>query len=305
MWGKGELTLLVVAALWGTTFVVVKGALGTWPPFALLAGRFLLATLVLAPVLVRPAAWKGGAAWRGAVLGALFFVGFGLQTLGLAITTPARSAFYTSLSVPMVPVLGIVLLRRSVRSGTLLAMGLGAAGAFLLSGRGVGDDLRTGDLLTVASAGAFALQILLLGEFTRRSPVAALAGVEFATAALLFTVAALVLGQGPPPGAASHPGAILYLGLVATALTLFLQMVGQRWTTANRAAFVLALEPVFATLFAWLARGDRLAPSEIGGGVLIVSASLAAGRRIARRGAGSRAPSAPGLPSDGELTPRR
>src|SRR5206468_8556267 len=80
---RAEAVLLFTTAIWGTTFVGVKGALEVWPPFALMAFRFGLAALAFLPALLRPGALSARTLRRGAVLGALVFLGFSLQTVGL------------------------------------------------------------------------------------------------------------------------------------------------------------------------------------------------------------------------------
>jgi drug/metabolite transporter (DMT)-like permease len=82
--------------------VVVQRALQEIPVFHLLAFRFSIATLLLAP-LARGVRWTKSLLHDGAVLGVCLFVGFALQTAGLLWTTPSRSAFLTGLSVVLVP----------------------------------------------------------------------------------------------------------------------------------------------------------------------------------------------------------
>ena len=74
-------------------------------------------------------------------------------------------------------------------------------------------------------------------------------------------------------------GAVLYLGVVATALTTWLQTWGQRHVPAPQAAILYTLEPVWAAFFAYLALGERLSPSGLLGALLVLLATLLAIRR--------------------------
>ncbi|MGH7149442.1 MAG: DMT family transporter, partial [Planctomycetota bacterium] len=154
--------------------------------------------------------------------------------------------------------------------------------------------VRDGDLLTVGCAIVFAIQILLLGEYLRESPVLALTGVELATTAALSIASAGIEARPVPALSGGDFALLLYLGLAATAATLWGQVYGQRHTTANRAAFLFALEPVFAVFFAWLVRGRVPGPLEWAGGALVVLAAVFADRPLPQRLRRSLVDEAPG-----------
>ena len=280
---RAEGVLLATTAIWGTTFVGVKEALAVWPPFSLMAFRFGLAALAFLPVLLRPGAVDGKTLRRGAILGVLVYLGFSLQTLGLGRTTEARSAFFTALSTILVPLLGWSLLKRTPVAGTLAAMLFGTGGIVCLFGVPLEDGVRDGDLLTVACAIVFAVQIVLLGEYMRESPVMALTGVELATTAALSIASAGIEAQPVPALSGGNIALLVYLALAATAATLWGQVYGQRHTTANRAAFIFALEPVFAVFFAWLVRERVPGSLEWVGGTLVVVAAIVADRPLPQR----------------------
>ena len=87
-----------------------------------------------------------------------------------------------------------------------------------------------------------------------------------------------VLAEGEAWGPVAW-GAVLYLGVVATALTTWLQTWGQRHVPAPQAAILYTLEPVWAAFFAYLALGERLSPSGLLGALLVLLATLLAIRR--------------------------
>jgi len=107
---------VATTAIWGCTFVVVKGALADASPLPFLAVRFVLAGLLLLGILGRGRVERG-AIFPGFILGLFLFVGYLFQTYGLIYTTPSKSAFLTGFSVILVPL--IVMLagfRRTFRS---------------------------------------------------------------------------------------------------------------------------------------------------------------------------------------------
>ena len=81
---KAEAFLVVVTAIWGCTFVVVKGALADASPLPFLAVRFILAGLLLLAILGRGQVDRE-TILPGFILGLFLFGGYLSSDLGLAI----------------------------------------------------------------------------------------------------------------------------------------------------------------------------------------------------------------------------
>ena len=273
----GVLTLVGITVVWGTTFVVVKGSLETIPVPLLLALRFSLAAACFAFVrfdrrALVPALW----------LGLLAFAGFATQTLGLSITTASRSAFITGFAVVLTPLVAAIWFRQRVAPRVYLASVVALAGLALLTLRGGGEGINSGDLWTLLTALAYALYIVYLGQVAGRADIAALAGMQHLPMAALAW-----LWAAPQLGALAHVPlttylAIAYLALVATALVAWLQTAAQRVVPAPLAAIIFVLEPVFAALFAWWVVGEVLGPGGWAGGALVIVAMLVAELRLRR-----------------------
>ena len=272
----GVLTLIAITIVWGSTFVVIKGALETIPVPLLLALRFSLAAACFAFVrfdrrALRPAL----------VLGLLAFAGFATQTYGLSITTPSRSAFITGFAVVLTPMVAAIWFRQRVALRVYLAAAVALAGLALLTLRGGdGQGVNTGDLWTLATALAYALYIVYLGQVAGRASVSALAGLQHIPMALLaWAWATPHLGALATVPAGTYL-AIAYLAVVATALVAWLQVHAQRVVVAPLAAIIFVLEPVFAALFAWWLVGGVLGPVGWVGGALVVLAMLVSEARV-------------------------
>jgi drug/metabolite transporter (DMT)-like permease len=271
-----DLALLVLTLFWGSTFTLVKGVLEIASTSLFLAARFAVACAVLGLV----ALWRRdrtGPGFRrhGLILGLLMLAGFVLQTLGLALTTPARSGFLTGLSVLFVPFIARFSLGRPVRWSAWAGVALAVVGLALLTrpfdAGAVTAAVRLGDLLTACSAVAFALQIVLMSEWSHRHPL-----VPFT----LLQVAVVLLGallMLPLEGARFEPArwpqfaaVVAFTGVVMTAGAFFVMNWAQRHTSAVRAALIYALEPVTAALFSWAVIGEQLGLGGWAGGGLIV-----------------------------------
>ena len=266
------LALWATCLIWGAAFPLAKLALRDASPMAFTALRFLLATLLLAPVLGRATREE----WRaGAVLGALLALGFATQTIGLQWTTASRSGFITALYIPLVPL--IVLLAYRTLPERLAAIGLAIAlGGMVLLTRpaGLAGGVNTGDLLTLLCAVCFASHMVATGAYAKRFDIARLMMTQIATAGVLTTVATPLLEH---PRVVLSPlllGMLAYEAILASVVAIRLQLAAQRVLSPSYAALVYTLEPVVASLTAFLLMGDRLTPPQWLGGLFILLGSL-------------------------------
>ena len=275
---KADLALAIVALVWGTTFVVVKGALADISTIFFLALRFSGAAACML-LLFQPAFRRAGAraVWEGlkggATAGVLLWLGYILQTFGLKFTTAGNSGFLTGLYIVLVPLFSAIFLRRAPQRRELLGLSIAVAGMLLLTGVGVHLRLNIGDLLTVACAVAFAIHLLLLGHYAKAICFEAVALGQIACCAALSTF--MLFFERP----VAHWNRMLVFALIltsvfATAVAFALQTWGQRYTTATRTALIFALEPVFALVTAVTLGGEPLTAAAVGGGVLILAGIL-------------------------------
>src|SRR5688572_17400473 len=158
---RALLALVAVTAVWGLTFVQVKDAVALYPLFAFLALRFGIATLTLAPVAARRLRGLGrsGAA-AAAVCGLLLAGGYVLQTLGLERTSVSNAGFVTGMYVVLTPLFGLALFRLPVERRVWAGVALATLGLGMIAG--VPGGSAAGDLLVLAGAAVYSLQILLL-----------------------------------------------------------------------------------------------------------------------------------------------
>jgi drug/metabolite transporter (DMT)-like permease len=249
--------LLGVTAVWGLTFVQVKDAVALYPLFAFLGLRFAIATLTLAVPGTRRVRSLGRAGiGAGALLGLLLAAGYVLQTAGLERTTVSSTGFVTGMYVVLTPLLALALFRSRISRAAWAGVGLSTVGLALLSGVHAGS--AGGDLLVLAGAAVYSLQIVLMERFAPRYDAVAFTLVEMAAACSGLLVIALARGELGVPRGWTVWGALLVTGVFASALAFLVQTWAQRRTSATRTALAFAMEPVFAALFGITLAGDRL-----------------------------------------------
>jgi drug/metabolite transporter (DMT)-like permease len=267
--------ILLTTLIWGSTFAVARGVLDHWPPLQYLAVRMPLAALVFAALFPRQVFGATRSAWRaGASLGALIGLGFIGQTVGLLYTTPAKSAFITGITTPLVPIVAYAVWRARPSRENLVGIVLASIGGALILAPANAGSVNTGDLITLSTTLLFAAHITLMSVYARRFDVRQLSALQITVAAAVIVIAwlavrvvvALAGAQSLPPGlareaeplawSASAAGQLVYLSFVATVATFLLWTWGQARMSATHAAVIFSLEPVFATAFAVLLRGS-------------------------------------------------
>jgi drug/metabolite transporter (DMT)-like permease len=269
--------LLIAALIWGTTFVAQQLGMADVGPLMFTGVRFLLGALVILPLALREYARLND---RGihlertdllaaCGLGVLLCLGVVLQQIGIAGTSVSNAGFLTALYVPLVPIFGWVVDRQTPHL-SLWPAALGCfVGTFLLSG-GTFTALNTGDLWVIASTLFWAAHVLWVGRVASRKGTPILvAFTQFVVCGLLATFAALALETTTRAGLWSALPTILYGGLLSVGIGFTLQVIAQRHTRPTEAAILLSSEVLFAALAGALYLGERLAPIQLAGGLLI------------------------------------
>ncbi|HEX7626071.1 MAG TPA: DMT family transporter [Gaiellaceae bacterium] len=254
---RALLVLVAVTAVWGVTFVQVKDAVAIYPLFAFLALRFAIATCTLAPPGLRRLRSLGrGGAGAAALAGALLGGGYALQTAGLQRTSVSSTGFITGMYVVLTPLIALALFRVRVGLTAWAGVLLATAGLALLSGVHAGS--AGGDLLVLAGAAVYSLQIVLMEGYAPRYDAIAFTLVEMTTAFIGLLAIALATGRLPVPHGWTVWGALLVTGVFASALAFLAQTWAQRRASATQTALAFSLEPVWAAFFGFTLAGDRL-----------------------------------------------
>ena len=250
----GILLLVLVTLIWGTTFPGVRIVTRVLSPSELVAARFLLSAVLLAPFL----RFSSGLLWRdGAICGVLLFASFLSQAIGIQHISSGRAAFITGLNVIFVP-LALPFLGKSVPKVAFLAAFLALFGIGVMSFDAGALTFSISDLWTLGCAISYAAYVLVLDRVSSHHNSLGFSAIQVLVVGILGGLWALpgLLEHGIPKallGSSLLP--VLYLGIVAAGLTTVLQTFAQKAVPAFQAAVLYSLEPVFAVVFSyfWLA----------------------------------------------------
>jgi drug/metabolite transporter (DMT)-like permease len=254
--------------------VIGKIVLEDLSPLQMIAVRFTLSTaFFLAFFSRRIFPLNRRQLVRGGILGIFLFLGFVAQTVGLTLTTASKSAFITGMMVVFVPLLQVIIERRTPKVGNIAGVAIVSAGLWLLTSPS-GSSFNTGDALTLLCSVLFAIYIVYIDVVAHDMSAMQLTFLQMATNAILALGATLVFDTIPsrlPPGTLV---AVLYLTVFATILTTFMQTRYQKETTPTRAAIIFTIEPVVAAVSAATVLGEQIGFGGAVGGSLIVGGVL-------------------------------
>ncbi|MCS7202194.1 MAG: DMT family transporter [Dictyoglomus sp.] len=269
---KGIFILTLVTLIWGSTFSMSKISLQYVSPIILLSLRFTLGTISLFVYLLFFSKNNFKITKSGIILGVINFLAIAFQTFGLKYTSATKTAFITGISVLFVPFGEKILFKNKISKNVWIAVVLAILGLFFLTVDFKElSEINIGDFLVLLCAITYTLQILFISYVVHKADISNLAFVELLITSLLSWFFAIpeiynlsfenLVFAFPP---------ILYLGIIATALTLTLQLLGQRYLSPSKSAIIYNLEPVFAFLFARIFLNERLKIGQGIGAILII-----------------------------------
>lgn len=283
-----EILLVLVTALWGGTFVlvgdVVDGLNPSTDPSTFVALRFLVASLL--SVLFWPAALgviDSSVARKGIILGLLYGAGFMLQTFGLATTSPSTSAFITGTMVGFVPIVQFVFFGTRIQNTHLASIILILAGLYLFTKPDM-HGIKFGDLLTLISAFVWALYMVFIDRWStelRDEPTKqnSLVILQFVATCVMGIIGAIIYAAPENVDLVVHWDkpliiAVVYCSIFASIIPTFVQTRYQQYTHPVRAGVIYALEPLFASIIAWVVIQEHFEPRQLIGGAVLIAAVI-------------------------------
>jgi len=245
-----KLALFLTAALWGSTFSIGKIASEVFSASFIIALRFTVASIALLVVAIPMRKELDKKYWiDGFWMGITLFASYLLQVGGLALdTSPGKSAFLCTTYSVMVPFMYWFVTKERPKIHHIICVFLCLAGVGILSLSG-GWEISLGDIYTILSGVPCAVNIVISAIVCRGRNVLLLTTIELWVVAILawFFV---VFGNGfPTEFPLNTVGSIVYLGLFATALCLFMQSYGLKYAETAIGGMLLSLESVFGVIF--------------------------------------------------------
>ena len=263
------------AMLWGSTFAIGKIAAESFSASFIIALRFTVASVVLLVAsyplhkLLSKDYWISGI-WMGITIFASYF----LQTIGLTMeTTPGKSAFLSTTYCVMVPFIYWLVTKEKPRLLHIICVFICLTGIGIVSLQG-GFGMAMGDVLTVLSGIPYAVNMVINALVAKDKNTLLLTTIELWVVSILAWIFVGATGTFPTEFPIEAVGGIVYLGVFATALCLFLQTYCLKHMDASICGMILSLESVFGVVFAIILYHEQVTLRMIVGFAVIFAAIM-------------------------------
>lgn len=292
----GNLLLLTTAVIWGSAFVAQRVGMDFVGPLTFSFSRFLLAVLVLIPVVyfmdqsAKKQALESGAEKKeltpeeqkrqkkmlmiaSLVCGCVLFAASIFQQIGLVSTSAGKTGFITALYIVLVPLFSVVLKQRP-KLKSWIGVALGTIGLYYLCITS-SFTIAPGDLIVLIGAGFWAAHILVIDHFlTKVTDPVRMSMYQFAVVAAISFVGMLIFEEVSLSAMISCAVPIFYAGALSGGVGFTFQILGQRHTNPTVASLILSLEAVFAAVFGFLLLQEMMTTREIVGCLLMFAAII-------------------------------
>ncbi len=278
----GFLSGLTAASIWGGMYVVSKVVMVVIPPFSLVAIRLALGILTLAIIVAIRKSWKVTRRqfWRIFGVGLVGYgISLGFQFVGTKLSTAANGSLVTSATPAFVLLFAALMLAERITLRRLLALGIATAGvAAVIDPRNaaLSPSFFWGNICLVAAALTWALYSVLIRKVTQDTDVLTTTLIAFigGLPVCLPLSGWEAMTQGFGRINLGVVSGILFLGIISTAIAMYLWNTAFTKLDAGAASLTFFAQPVVGTLLSVLFLNERITPLFVIGGVLIGVALL-------------------------------
>jgi drug/metabolite transporter (DMT)-like permease len=275
----GILSGLTATSLWGGMFVVSKIVLEVIPPFLLVTLRLLLGIMVLWIVLKR----RGGLhftrrqSWQVTGVGLIGYgISLGFQFIGTKLSTASNGALVTSATPAFILLFAAWIMKEHItlrRFAALFLATLGVIAVINPQSTNLSSDLFVGNLCLVAAALTWALYSVLIRKVTQSLDVLPVTLVAFCGGLWVTVPASLIELHTTSIGTItlSVMLGVLYLGILSTALAMYLWNHAFANLEAGTASLTFFAQPVVGSALGAIFLGEKLGGLFLIGGLLIGS----------------------------------
>ncbi len=272
--------LIIASALWGSTFIFAKILIEYMTVSYVLFFRSIITAVILYFLFIKTIklellkSIQSLIMWSFSILG---FLALYLQTLSLKYTSASNSAFITAFFVVVVPIIERFYYKRIIKLQFYIAVAIAIIGLYCISyGFSLPDKLNLGDSLALISAVLYGFYIVFLEKLVSRFSEGTIMFFSFALWVFLSLFTVIFekgLSHSPTLNiiSVSNLFAIAVLGSV---IPYLLMAKGQRVVSAQLASLVYNLEPIFATLLAFICLGETFTIAKVTGCIIIFAALI-------------------------------
>lgn len=275
-----DLSLGLVAIIWGSSFIFMKNTLDYIGPVHIIALRFTIAPIILSLIFFKKLKTiKVADLYAGSIIGLVLFIAFITQTIGLQYTTVSNQAFITTSNVVIVPFLYWFISKNKPGIFEIIAVILCFIGIGVLSIE-KNFTVGAGDLLTMVCAVFYAFHIVSVGIYAEKHDPIILTIVQFAVVGILSIIVSLIMKTPLNPLNKEVVFSIIYLTIIGTIVAFGIQNIAQKYTSSTHAALILSTESVFGSIFGIIILKEILTLKLFIGAILVFSSVIIAETKL-------------------------
>lgn len=296
----GLISGLTAASIWGGMYVVSKVVLEVIPPFSLLLLRLVMGAMALGVVIYfrnRSAKANNQVTvdsqvtvasrelfWKSFLVGVVGYgISLGFQFVGTKLSTASNGSLVTSATPAFVLLFAPFLLGERTTTRRIIALVISSLGVLAVidpRNAELSPSLFWGNMSLLAAALTWALYSVLVRKVSQTqdlllsSAIMLLGGIPSSLAFSVWEVNTIGVGEITP----GIIGGLLFLGIISTAIAMFLWNYAFAELPAAVASLTFFAQPVVGTLLGWFFLSEKITPLFIVGGVLIGVGILVATR---------------------------
>lgn len=279
---NGTVALFLASLFWGMSFAFIRDAVSTINPMSFIFWRFLFASLVLYIFFYKKIKFSRKTLEHGFLLGFFLSGVIIFQTIGLFYTTAATTAFITGFAVVLVALFEVSFGKQWPSIYLLASVVLAVVGIGIIT-LGKGLAINQGDIWVLLSTFFSAGYILFVGKASKSGEAFSLTFIQSVFLCIVAGGIAFFTTGINKPQHINVWVAIIFCAIFASFLAFYLQLHYQKYVSANKAANIFALEPVFGAIMAALYLHERLNLQFYFGAVLIFIAVFLAEKHSRRK----------------------
>ena len=262
--------LFVLATIgWGSSYLFTKFAVNELEPFTLIAMRFGIAFFIAFIIFYKKLIKVSFNTLKAsAILGVLLCIMFTMFSYVLKMVNPSTAGFLLATTVIFVPLITMCISKKSPQRQIVVGAIVTLVGlcVFMFNGS---MSIDSGAILSIATAIAFAFHLVINNLFTKKHDALQLGVFQLGFACMFSVILMLLFEPFHVPQSKLGWISIFVLAVICSAFGFVVQSVAQKYTSAEETGFILALEPIFSALFAYIVLGEMLSGREWIGAFII------------------------------------
>lgn len=274
-----DFSLLIMALIWGSGFIFTKNTLDSLTGIQLIFIRFLIAFVTLFIFNIKKLNLiKKSTIYKSIIIGFVLFLGFAFQTYGLVETSAGKSAFLTAVYVAIVPFIAMFIGDNKPEKHNFLAAFLMIIGIFFLTmNPKEGFSINYYDGITLIGSVFWAFHVFFVGHFSKVEDPIILCMMQMFFAGVFAFIFLVFNGEISTFNITGNTiPTLLYLGVIASAVTFLIQNVAQKYTSPTHAGILMSMESVFGTILGIIFLNEVFTMQMLVGAVIIFTALILA-----------------------------